>query len=84
MSVVSDFSEMYGSIRLKICPKNVKYIFNIIQNGSMVAVLGVNTLGAITRTTSYRFSSNLVQRHCIGGATCMPIHFLFIGERPIL
>ena len=33
-------------------------------------------LQAITRT-SHRFHSNLVQRDCIGGATCMPVHFLF-------
>ena len=43
-----------------------------------MAILGVNTLGAITRTTSYRIFSNLVQRDCIGGATCMPVHFRFL------
>ena len=35
MSVVSDFSEVYGSI------------FDIIQNSGLAAILGVNTLGAI-------------------------------------
>ena len=51
MSVASDFSEVHGLIGLKISPKNVKYIFDIIQNGGLVAILGVNTLGAITWRT---------------------------------
>ena len=42
-----------------------------------MAIFDVNTLGAITLRTSPGFRSNLVQRDCIGGATCMPIHILF-------
>ena len=42
-----------------------------------MAIFEVNRVGAITRRTSPGFRSNLVQRDCIGGATCMPIHFLF-------
>ena len=76
-SVDSDFSEVYGSISLKLCTKTVKQIFNIIQNGGLVAIFDVNTLGAITWRTSPGFRSSLVQRDCIGGATCMPLHFLF-------
>ena len=37
-SVVNDFSEVYGSIGLKSCPKKVKYIFDI-QNGGLAAIL---------------------------------------------
>ena len=37
--VVGDFSEVYGSIGLKICPKKVKYIFDIIQNDGLTAIL---------------------------------------------
>ena len=71
MSVDSDFSEVYGSISLKLCTKNVKQIFDIIQNGGLAAIFDVNTLGAIPWRTSPGFRSNLVQRDCIGGATCM-------------
>ena len=68
----SDFSEVYGSISLKLCMKKVKQIVDIIQNGGLVAIFDVNTPGAITWRTSPGFRSNLVQRDCIGGATCMP------------
>ena len=73
----SNFSEVYGSISLKLCMKKVKQIFDIIQNGGLAAIFDVNTLGVITWRTSPGFRSNLVQRDCIGGATCMPLHFLF-------
>ena len=72
MFVDSDFSEVHGSISLKLCTKKVKQIFDIIQNGGLAAIFDVNTLGAITWRTSPGFRSNLVQRVCIGGATCMP------------
>ena len=42
-----------------------------------MAILNVNTFGAVTRTTPTGFLSNLVQRECLGGPTCMPIYFLF-------
>ena len=45
-SMDSDFSEVYGSISLKLCTKKVKQIFNIIQNGGLAAIFDVNTLGA--------------------------------------
>ena len=68
----SDFSEVDGSISLKLCAKKVKPIFDI-QNGGLAAIFDVNTLGAIIWRTSPGFRSNLVQRDCIGGsATCMP------------
>ena len=54
-----------------------KQIFDIIQNGGLVAILDVNTLRAVTRTTPTGFLSNLVQRESLGGPTCMPIYFLF-------
>ena len=84
-SVDSDFSEVYGSNSLKLYTKiryglrimHVKYIFDIIQNGGLAAILNVNTLGAVTRTTATGFLSNLVQRESLGGPTCMPIYFLF-------
>ena len=41
-----------------------------------MAILDVNTLGAVNRTPT-GFLSNLVQRECLGGPTCMPIYFLF-------
>ena len=56
---------------------HVKWIIEIIQNGGLAAILDVNTLEAITRTTSTGFLSNLVQRESLGGPTCMPIYFLF-------
>ena len=56
---------------------HVKLIFDIIQNGRLAAILDVNTLGAVTRTTPTRFLSNLVQRESLGGPTCMPIYLLF-------
>ena len=62
-----------GSISLKLCTKKVKQIFDIIQNGGLAVIFDVNTLGAITCRTSPGFRSNLVQRDCIGGATCMPV-----------
>ena len=43
----------------------------------MAAILDINTLGAVTRTTSTRVLSNLVQRESLGWPTCMPIYFLF-------
>ena len=68
----SDFSEVDGSISLKLCAKKGKPIFDI-QNGGLAAIFDVNTLGAIIWRTSPGFRSNLVQRDCIGGsATCMP------------
>ena len=42
-----------------------------------MAILDVNTLGAVTQTTPTGFHSNLVQRESLGGPTCMPIYFLF-------
>ena len=45
-SMVSDFLEVYGPIGLKICPKNVKQISDIIQNGSLVVILGINNNGS--------------------------------------
>ena len=42
-----------------------------------MAILDVNTLGAVTRTTPTGFLSNLVQRESLGWPTCMPIYFLF-------
>ena len=42
-----------------------------------MAILDVNTLGAVTRTTPTGFLSKLVQRESLGGPTCMPIYFLF-------
>ena len=53
-SVDSDFSEGYGLNSLKLYTKiryglrimHVKYIFDIIQNGGLAAILDVNTLGA--------------------------------------
>ena len=71
-SMVSDFSEVNGSISLKLCIKNVKQIFDIIENGSLAAIFDVNTLAPTTWRTSLGFRSSLVQRDCIGGATCMP------------
>ena len=56
---------------------HVKYIFDIIQNGGLAAILDVNRLGAITRTPPTGFLSNLVQRERLGWSTCMPIYFLF-------
>ena len=80
----SDFSKVYGSNSLKLYTKiryclrimHVKYIFDTIQNGGLVDILDVNTLGAVTRTTPTRFLSNLVQRESLGWPTCMPIYFL--------
>ena len=78
-SVVSDFSEVYGSISLKLCTKKVKQIFDIIQNGGLAAIFDVNTLEAITWRTSPGFRSNLVQRDCMGGGggNMHALHFLF-------
>ena len=42
-----------------------------------MAILDVNTLGAVTLTTSTGVLPNLVQRECLGGPTCMPIYILF-------
>ena len=42
-----------------------------------MAILDVNRLGAVTRTTPTGFLSNLVQRERLGWPTCMPIYFLF-------
>ena len=42
-----------------------------------MAILDVNRLGAVTRTTTTRFLSNLLQRERLGWPTCMPINFLF-------
>ena len=42
-----------------------------------MAILDVNTLGAVTRTIPAGSLSNLVQRESLGGPTCMPIYFLF-------
>ena len=80
----SDFSEVYGSNSLKLYAKiryglkimHIKYIFGVIQNGGLAAILDVNTLGAVTRTAT-GFLSNLVQRESLGGPTCMPVYFLF-------
>ena len=82
-SMDSDFSEVYRSNSLKLYTKiryglrimHVKYIFDIIQNGGLVAILDVNTLGTVTPPPG--FHSNLVQRESLGGPTCMPIYFLF-------
>ena len=52
---------------------HVKQIFDI-QNGGLAAILDLNTLGAITRTTPTGFLSNLVQKESLGGPTCMPIY----------
>ena len=51
--------------------KKVNKIFDI-QNSGLAAIFDVSTHGAITWRTSPGFRSNLVQRDCIGGATCMP------------
>ena len=48
-----------------------------IVTSLLVAILDVNTVGAVTRTTLTGFLSNLVQRESLGGPTCMPIYFLF-------
>ena len=56
---------------------HVKYIFDIIQNGGLVAILDVNTLRAVTLTTPTGFLSKLVQRESLGRPTCMPIYSLF-------
>ena len=56
---------------------HVKQIFDIVQNGGLAAILDVNRLGAVTRTTPTGFLSNLVQRERLGWPTCMPIYFLF-------
>ena len=42
-----------------------------------MAILDVNRLGAVTRTTPTGFLSNLVQRERLGWPTCMSIYFLF-------
>ena len=42
-----------------------------------MAILDVNRLVAVTRTTPTGFLSNLVQRERLGWPTCMPIYFLF-------
>ena len=42
-----------------------------------MAILDVNTHGAVTRTTPTGFLSNLVQRESLGGPTCKAIYFLF-------
>ena len=42
-----------------------------------MAILDVNTLGVVTRTTQTGFLSNLVQTESLGGPTYMPIYFLF-------
>ena len=42
-----------------------------------MAILDVNRLGAVTRTTPTVFLSNLVQRERLGWPTCIPIYFLF-------
>ena len=42
-----------------------------------MAILDVNTLGAITRTTPTGFLSNLVQSQSLGGPTYKPIYVLF-------
>ena len=81
----SDFSEVYRSNSLKLYTKiryglrimHVKYICDIIQNGGLAAILDVNTLGDVTRTTPTGFLSNLVQRESLGWPTCMAIYFLF-------
>ena len=62
-SLDSDFSEVYRSNSLKLYAKIryglrimfVKYIFDIIRNGGLAAILNVNTLGAVTRTTPTGF-----------------------------
>ena len=56
---------------------HVKSIFDIIKNGSLAAILDVNRLGAVTRTTPTGFLSNLVHWKRLGWPTCMPIYFLF-------
>ena len=42
-----------------------------------MAILDVNTLGAVTRTIPAGFFTNLVQRESLAGPTCVPIYFLF-------
>ena len=43
-----------------------------------MAILDVNTLGAVTRTTPTGFLSNLMQREWLGANMCvMPNYFLF-------
>ena len=42
-----------------------------------MAILDVNTLGAVTRTTPTGFLSNLAQRESLGGPTSILIYFLF-------
>ena len=42
-----------------------------------MAILDVNTLRAVIRTTPTGFLSNLVKRESLGWPTCMPIYFLF-------
>ena len=48
-----------------------------MQNGGLAAILDVNRLGAVTRTTPTGFLSTLVQIERLGWPTCMPIYFLF-------
>ena len=42
-----------------------------------MAILDVNTLGAVTQTIMAGFLSNLAQRESFGGPICMPVYFLF-------
>ena len=42
-----------------------------------MAILDVNTLGAVTEQQPTGFLSNLVQSERLGWPTCMPIYFLF-------
>ena len=72
--------KLYAKIRYGLRNLHVKYIFDIIQNGGLTAILDINTLGAVTRTTPIGFLSNLVQRESLGGPICMPIYFLFVFE----
>ena len=87
-SVDSDFSEGYGLNSLKLYTKikyglrimHVKYIFDIIQNCGLAAILDVNTLGAVTRTPPTGFLSNLVKRKRLGGPTCIPFIFCLVSK----
>ena len=84
----SDFSEGYGLNSLKLYTKikyglrimHVKYIFDIIQNCGLAAILDVNTLGAVTRTPPTGFLSNLVKRKSLGGPTCIPFIFCLVSK----
>ena len=50
-----------------------------MQNGSLAAILDVNTLGAVTRTIPTGFLSNLVQRESLGGAYVCPFIFCSVS-----